>query len=62
MVETMWWTFKEVYLELYKSNLDGLNEMEGKESLILRLEDFGGGFRDINIPASASFASSMEEQ
>lgn len=45
MVETMWWTFKDVYLELYKSNLDGLNEMEGKESLILRLEDFfwGGG-------------------
>lgn len=41
MVETMWWTFKDVYLELYKSNLDGLNEMEGKERE--RLEDFFWG-------------------
>lgn len=35
MVETIWWTFKEVYFELHKSTLDGLNEMKGKD----RLED-----------------------
>lgn len=51
---------KEVYLELNRSTLDGLNQMKEKEVLILKLEGafccFFLGFRDINIPATVCSA------